>query len=45
MEIAQYGTARGRRWRWLFAGRELQHGFKIWRNSRNREVLCRPTED
>jgi len=45
VEIAQYALLVAG-WTVAFLlGRELQHGFKIWRDSRNREVLHRPSED
>ena len=45
MEIAQYALLVAG-WTVAFLlGRELQNGFKIWRDSRNREVLRQPSED
>ncbi len=45
VEIAQYALLVAG-WTVAFLlGRELQNGFKIWRDSRNREVVRQPSED
>jgi hypothetical protein len=45
VEIAQYALLVAG-WTVAFLlGRELQHGFKIWRDSRSRDVAHQPSKD